>query len=70
MEKSKIVAAILAFFLGVIGVDRFYLGYTGMGVLKLLTGGGFGILWLVDFVRILTGSLKPRNGEYAANSNF
>jgi TM2 domain-containing membrane protein YozV len=62
--KSKTVAAILSFFLGGLGVDRFYLGYTGFGVLKLLTAGVFGILWLVDFIRILTGSLQPKNGQY------
>ena len=64
--KNKMVAVILAFFLGGLGVDRFYLGYTGMGILKLLTGGCFGILWLVDIIRIATGSLKPNGGEYEA----
>jgi len=64
--KSKTTAALLSFFLGGLGIDRFYLGYTGMGILKLLTGGVFGILWIVDFVRILTGGLKPANGsDYA-----
>ena len=62
--KNKTTAILLSFFLGVIGVDRFYLGYTGLGVLKLLTGGCFGILWLVDFIRIITGSLQPKDGSY------
>lgn len=62
--KNKMVAVILAIFLGGLGVDRFYLGYTGMGILKLLTGGCFGILWLVDIIRIATGSLEPNGGEY------
>lgn len=61
--KNKTVAILLAFFLGGLGIDRFYLGYTGMGVLKLLTGGLLGILWVVDFIRILTGSLKPKDGS-------
>lgn len=64
--KNKMVALILAIFFGVIGVDRFYLGYTGMGILKLLTGGCFGILWLVDIIRIATGSLTPNGDEYEA----
>jgi hypothetical protein len=34
-----------------------------MGVLKLLTGGGLGILWLINFVRLLTGGLKPADGS-------
>lgn len=61
--KSKTAAILLAFFLGGLGIDRFYLGYTGMGVLKLLTGGVFGILWLIDFIRIITGGLRPRDGS-------
>ncbi|GAB2455149.1 hypothetical protein GCM10011375_02870 [Hymenobacter qilianensis] len=63
--KSQTTAALLSFFLGGLGVDRFYLGYTGLGILKLLTFGGFGIWAIIDFVRILTGSLKPKDGEYA-----
>ncbi|MDR1002111.1 MAG: TM2 domain-containing protein [Oscillospiraceae bacterium] len=63
--KSKTVAALLAIFLGGLGIDRFYLGYTGMGVLKLLTLGGFGVITFIDVVRILVGSLKPKDGEYA-----
>lgn len=43
--KSKTTAIILSLLFGGLGVDRFYLGYTGMGVLKLLTGGVFGILY-------------------------
>ena len=60
--KNKIVALLLSIFLGGWGIDRFYLGYIGMGILKLLTGGVFGILWIIDIVRIATGSLRPANG--------
>ncbi|MBE6880282.1 MAG: NINE protein [Ruminococcaceae bacterium] len=61
--KSKTTALILSIFLGGCGVDRFYLGYTGMGVLKLLTGGCLGILSLIDIIQIATGNLRPADGS-------
>jgi ribosomal protein L40E len=61
--KSKIVAAVLSFFLGWLGVDRFYLGYVGLGVIKLITFGGFGIWELIDFIMILMGRLGPADGS-------
>lgn len=61
--KDKTTAIILSALLGGLGVDRFYLGYTGMGVLKLLTGGCFGILWILDIINIATGKLQPADGS-------
>lgn len=61
--KSKTTAIILSVLLGYLGVDRFYLGYTGLGILKLLTGGGFGIWYLIDLIMICTGSLKAADGS-------
>lgn len=61
--KSKTTALILSVLVGGLGVDRFYLGYTGMGVLKLLTGGCFGLLWIIDIVNIATGKLLPADGS-------
>jgi TM2 domain-containing membrane protein YozV len=63
--KSQVVALILVLLVGVIGVHRFYLGYTGIGILMILTVGCCGILALIDLIRIITGDLKPRNGEYS-----
>ena len=65
-EKSQTVAWVLALFLGGLGIHRFYLGYTWQGVVQLLTAGGCGIWALIDFIRILTGSLQPKNGSYAS----
>lgn len=71
--KDKTTAVILSALLGGLGIDRFYLGYTGMGVLKLLTGGVFGVLWIIDIINIATGKLQPADGsgyseDYGANS--
>ncbi|HIA05952.1 MAG TPA: TM2 domain-containing protein [Flavobacteriales bacterium] len=55
--------ALIAFFLGFLGIHRFMMGYTGLGILMLLTGGVFGILTLIDFIRILTGGLKMADGR-------
>jgi TM2 domain-containing membrane protein YozV len=63
-DKSQIVALLLVIFVGALGIHRFYLGYTWQGVVQLLTLGGLGIWTLIDLVRIITGSLKPKNGEY------
>lgn len=63
-NKSWIVAVLLAFFLGGLGIHRFYLGYTTEGIIQLLTGGGCGVWALIDFIRILIKDLKPKGGNY------
>lgn len=62
--KSQLIALILCFFLGGLGIHRFYLGYTWQGVVQLLTLGGCGIWALIDFIRIITGDLQPKNEDY------
>ena len=62
-EKDWLVALLLSILVGVVGVDRFYLGKTGTGILKLITGGGFGIWWLVDLITIATGKMKDSEGK-------
>ena len=68
--KDKTTAIILSALLGGLGVDRFYLGYTGMGVLKLLTGGCFGVLWILDVINIASGKLQPADGSGYSSDNF
>ncbi len=61
--KSRTVASILGFFLGVLGVDRFYLGNIGMGVAKLLLGWLTAGIWpLIDWIIILAGSAHDGDG--------
>lgn len=60
--KDWMVTLLLSIFVGGLGVDRFYLGYTGLGIAKLLTGGGCGIWWLIDLIMIVTGSMTDSNG--------
>lgn len=63
-SKSQLVALLLCFFIGVLGIHRFYLGYTGAGVIQLLTAGLCGIWTFIDFIRICVGDLQPKNGSY------
>ena len=56
--KSKLTAILLCFFLGLLGIHRFYLGYTLIGVIQLLTFGEFLIWVIVDLIRLIIGSLK------------
>ena len=58
--KDPTVALILSVIVGGWGVDRFYIGDTGLGVLKLITGGGLGVWWLVDLF-VITGKTKKNN---------
>jgi hypothetical protein len=61
--KSQTIALILVLLVGALGIHRFYLGYTGIGVIQLLTLGGCGIWALIDLIRIATGDLKPADGS-------
>lgn len=66
--KSQLVAALLCFFLGGLGIHDFYLGRVGKGILQIFLTLLFGIgiiLVIIDFIRILIGTEKPKNGEYA-----
>ncbi len=62
-DKSWLTAVLLSFFLGFLGVDRFYLGYTVLGILKLITFGGFGLWSLIDFIMILMNKVPDSQGR-------
>lgn len=62
-DKSYLAAWLLSYFLGIFGVDRFYLGYTGLGIAKLLTLGGCGVWALVDWILIFAGATKDAQGR-------
>jgi TM2 domain-containing membrane protein YozV len=66
-DKNWWSAVLLALFVGYLGVDRFYLGYTWSAFLKLLTFGGLGIWWVIDLTLLLTGSLPDAYGGKLKN---
>lgn len=62
-SKSRLAALLLAFFLGLWGAHRFYVGKFWTGLLLLLTGGGFGIWWIVDCIMIVAGVFTDADGR-------
>ena len=48
--RDSLATMLLSWILGELGMDRFYRGQIGLGVLKLLTAGGAGVWWLVDAI--------------------
>jgi TM2 domain-containing membrane protein YozV len=54
---------LLSIFLGELGVERFFVGKVGTGILKLITLGGCGIWWLIDLIMVATGKFTDSNGN-------
>jgi hypothetical protein len=61
--RSKAKALLLSVFGGLLGLDRFYLGYTRMGLLKMLTLGLGGLWWLMDILAIAVGAVPDATGR-------
>lgn len=62
-DKTYTVALLLSWLVGTFGIDRFYLGYTGLGIAKLLTCGGCGIWAIVDVVLLMLGKIPDAQGR-------
>jgi TM2 domain-containing membrane protein YozV len=62
--KRRNVVILLCFFVGFLGIHRFYLGKIGTGILMIFTLGGFGIWSLVDFFISIFGNYTDSNGRY------
>ena len=61
--KSFVVTWLLSLLLGTLGIDRFYLGKIGTGILKLITLGGFGLWTLIDLIIVITGNARDKLGR-------
>jgi TM2 domain-containing membrane protein YozV len=68
-DKGFVPVLLLCFFVGVLGVHRFYVGKIGTGILQLITFGGFGIWTMIDFVMIAVGSFTDKEGRPIKASN-
>jgi TM2 domain-containing membrane protein YozV len=63
-DKAWLITWLLCFFLGGLGMDRFYNGRTWLGLGKLLTLGGFGFWAIIDCILLLMGKYQNAQGNY------
>lgn len=62
-QRHFLAVFFLSFMWGTFGVDRFYLGKVGTGILKLVTIGGFGLWTIIDLVLIMSGAMRDKQGK-------
>lgn len=63
-NKSWLITLLLCIFCGGVSAHRFYTGYIGIGILQIITFGGFGIWWLIDLIMILCRNYRTADGEF------
>ena len=66
-DKDFLTTLLISFLLGWFGIDRFYLGKVGTGILKLITLGGFGIWWIIDIILTIAGAATDKQGLVVKN---
>jgi len=68
-SRSYIVTLLLALFLSGFGIHRFYTGYILIGIIQLLTAGGFGIWALIDLIALVMNSYRDAEGNELEGHN-
>ncbi len=62
-QRHFLITFFFSFMWGSFGADRFYMGYIGTGIIKLLTFGGFGIWTIIDLFVIMAGAMKDKQDQ-------
>jgi TM2 domain-containing membrane protein YozV len=62
-DRSRLVALLLCWFVGIFGVHRFYVGKIGTGILMIFTLGGLTIWTFIDLILILLGAFRDDQGR-------